>query len=146
VNAAELRDTGMGQSARKNATVLSLARRIAIACGHEKEIISIDDVREKAVSLGYEIDFSGNWVGSVFRGPWKHMGYDESRHKDGHGRTIKRWSLIKSALAKNPATQVLKKSKLCSTQGVQLSFLSLDQHGNEVPRTHDKSVKSEMVK
>lgn len=87
---------GMDLSASRNARFLALARSLAVyhAKMHDG-YCSIEDVRRWANFKRISIDFTGNWVGSVFKGKnWEYAGMVQSVHKGGHARRVIQWKLI----------------------------------------------------
>lgn len=86
-----LKDRGMKVAADKRPDDLQEARRLAqLLWDVGRRPVSIDDVREAAEAEGRRLDFSRNWVGSVFRG-WVFCGTCKARHEGSHGRRISLW-------------------------------------------------------
>jgi len=73
---------------------LETARKLALSLLNEKEVISIDDVREGLLKQGYDLSGRVRWLGSVFLAPeFTHAGFKQATHEGSHGRIIRLWKL-----------------------------------------------------
>jgi len=88
------KDHGMSLAAERNIVMLQEARSIAKWLSNLYGEISIDDVRAHSEKHDLKIDFSGNWVGSVFKEScWQFVGFRKATHKNSHARMIRVWKL-----------------------------------------------------
>lgn len=89
------RDYFMGLSASKNKESLEIARALAIYHANIHDgTCSIEDVRRWANLKRINVDFSGNWVGSIFKQKhWEYVGMVQSVHSGGHARRVCLWRL-----------------------------------------------------
>ena len=92
------RDIGKDRAAGRHSGVLMEARRVARELAKNGPI-SIDDVTQRMVTLGFDVGHGKsktgqNWKGSVFQGgEWSLVDYVSSRGECAHARQVALWAL-----------------------------------------------------
>lgn len=88
------KQSGMATASINHGLCLETARKLAISLLSEKDVISIDEVRDALVAKGYDLSGRIKWLGSVFLAPeFVHAGFKQAEHANSHSRIIRTWKL-----------------------------------------------------
>lgn len=90
------KEAGMHQAAANKASLLAVARQVAIEVAQRKGTVNMDDVQFELHRRGISIRALGNAAGSVFtdKTRWQFTGeYVKSSRVHAHGNLIRCWRL-----------------------------------------------------